>query len=247
MDSTPIPEKPVAEVWRPDWIKLPKITLWRRIARFLLRQVSRLLLFTITRVSVEGMEHFPRRGPALVVFNHLGDGDLVAMMGLMPVYLDYMAKIDLPEDMPLIAKLAKAYGVVFVHRGKPDLRALRVALDALAEGRLLGVAPEARYSLTGALEKGTDGAAFVALRSGAPVVPVALVGTENRNLYPNLKRFRRPRIRVIVGEPFHLTIGEQENRRAAIRRGTEEIMCALARLLPPSYRGVYAYCVDPED
>ncbi len=237
-----LPPKPVVEIWQPEKVKLPQINLGRRLARGLLRGVSRGLVRGLTRTEVVGRENFPRRGPALVVFNHLGDGDVVMMLAVSPVALEFMAKIDMPKDMPLIARLAEAYGVIWVHRGRPDRRALRAALDGLAEGRVLAIAPEARYSLTGALEPATEGAAFLALRSGVPVVPVALSGTENANLYTNLKRLRRPAMRVQIGQPFYLSQREGETRRAAIRRGTEEMMCRLAGLLPPAYRGVYADC-----
>jgi 1-acyl-sn-glycerol-3-phosphate acyltransferase len=243
MTLNDIPPKPVAEIWRPDLVKLPERPLWRRFARGVFRKLARLLLRVLVRLDVTGLEHFPKEGPALVIFNHLGDGDVVALLGILPVEMDFLAKIDLTDDMPLIARLAALYGVIWVHRGRPDRRALRSGLDALADGRFLGVAPEARYSLTGALEPATEGAAFLALQSGAPVVPVALMGTENVNLYPNLKRLRRPQVRVRIGQPFHVQMQPGESRRAAIDRITDEMMCHLARLLEPAYRGVYEKCV----
>lgn len=243
MTLNDIPPKPVAEIWRPDLVKLPERPLWRRGVRGFFRKLARLLLRMLVRLEVDGLEHFPKTGPVLVVFNHLGDGDVVALLGVLPVEMDFLAKIDMSDDMPLIARLAALYGVIWVHRGRPDRRALRCGLDALADGRFLGVAPEARYSLTGALEPATEGAAFLALQSGVPVVPVALMGTENANLYPNLKRLRRPKVQVRIGQPFHAELQPGESRRDAIARITEEMMCRLARMLEPAYRGVYQKCV----
>ncbi len=237
-----VPPKPVVEIWQPEKVKLPEIDWRRSLSRGFFRGLARLLVRLLTRTEVIGRENFPLGGPALVIFNHLGDGDVVMMLAITPLPLDFMAKIDMPDDMPLIARLAEAYGVIWVHRGRPDRRALRAALDGLAAGRVVAIAPEARYSLTGALEPATEGAAFLALRAGVPVVPVALSGTENANLYPNLKRLRRPRIRVTIGAPFYLQPRPGETRRAAIRRGTDEMMCRLAGMLPPDYRGVYAGC-----
>ncbi len=237
-----MPPKPVVSVWMPEKVKLPPVPIWRKVTRIFFLWLTRFLVRVLARVDVQGLEYFPRQGPALVVFNHLGDGDVVVLLAVSPQPPDFMAKIDMPEDMPLIARLAEAYGVIWVHRGRPDRRALRAALDGLAAGRIIAIAPEARYSLTGALEPPTEGAAFLALRSGVPVVPVALSGTENANLYPVWKRLRRSRIRVRVGAPFYLVQRPDEPRRAAIRRGADEMMCAISRLLPPSYRGVYADC-----
>jgi len=124
-----------------------------------------------------------------------------------------------------------------VHRGQPDRKALRAAMDALAEGRMVTLAPEGRQSLIGALEDGNPGAAFLALKSGAQVVPVALTGTENSNVYGHLKRWRRAPVTLRVGKPFF--IEQQSDRQKALQEGTRQIMEALAALLPEAYRGSY--------
>ena len=121
----------------------------------------------------------------------------------MPAALDTLGKIEL-YDFPLLGKLMDWYGIIWLHRGQPDRRAIRAALDGLAEGRIIVIAPEGRYSLTGELEEATDGAAFLALKANVPVVPVALIGTENVNVYGHLHRLRRPRVKLRVGQPFIL-------------------------------------------
>jgi 1-acyl-sn-glycerol-3-phosphate acyltransferase len=140
-------------------------------------------------------------------------------------------------DHWLVGPLFRAYGVIWVHRGQPDRKAIRAALDALEQGRMVVLAPEGRQSITGELEEGTDGATFLALKSGAPIVPVAITGTDNENIYSNFKRWRRPRVTLSVGEPFF--IREQPDRQMTIRAGTRQIMESLARLLPESYQGIY--------
>ncbi|HET9914215.1 MAG TPA: hypothetical protein VFQ13_20135, partial [Anaerolineales bacterium] len=87
------------------------------------------------------------------------------------------------------------------------------------------------------LEEGNNGAAFLALKSGVPIVPVGMTGVENGNVYGHLKRWRRAPVTLTVGKPFFLQ--EQANRQATIREGTRQIMESLARLLPESYRGKY--------
>jgi 1-acyl-sn-glycerol-3-phosphate acyltransferase len=203
-----------------------------------MRLVCRLLVFTCTRANLVGMENFPRTGPALVVTNHLGDADLVLMVACLPILGEILAKIE-AYDLPVIGALMDAYGMIWVHRGQPDRKALRLALEALQGGRFVGVAPEGRESLTGGLEPATSGAAFLALHADVPLVPVTVTGTENRRLLPNLRRLRRTPVTVRVGKPFALA--QVADRRTALREGTRLIMETLARQLPPELRGAYAY------
>ena len=101
---------------------------------------------------------------------------------------------------------------------------------------MIALAPEGRQEVDGGLEEGTDGAAFLAMKSGAVIVPVAMTGTENQNIYER-KWWQRARVTLSVGKPFFLR--EQADRQAMMREGTRQIMEALASLLPESYRGIY--------
>ncbi len=225
-------------MWRPELVALPRLTLARRFRRAFLRWFVRVLNLVALRTTVAGLENFPRRGPALVVINHLGDADVVPLLAILPPVapIEALAKIEL-YDHWLVGPFFRFYGVIWLHRGRPDRKAIRAALDGLAEGRLVGVAPEGRESLIGGLEEGSDGAAFLALKSGAPIVPLAMWGTENSNVYGHLKKLRRAPITLSVGEPFFLQ--ERADRREAIREGTRQIMETLASMLPESYRGQY--------
>ena len=102
---------------------------------------------------------------------------------------------------------------------------------------MVTIAPEGRQSVIGGLEEGTEGAAFLALRTGVPIVPVAMTGTENQSVYGYLKRWQRAPVTLAVGKPFFLP--EYPDRQQAIREGTQLIMKTLASLLPESYRGKY--------
>ena len=236
------PPKPIAEVWRPALVRLPKLTparhTFRHLARGLLKFVSWLLL----RVEVQGMENFPAHGPALVVINHLGDADTAALISSLPYAPDALGKIEL-YDLPILGKLIDIYGVIWLHRGRPDKRALRAALDGLAEGRVIVIAPEGRYTLTGALEEGSEGAAFLAYKANVPVIPIVFTGTENENVYGHLRRLWRARVTLKVGKMFRLA--GQDKGREKMREGTRQIMEALASLLPDEYRGAYPAPVIP--
>jgi 1-acyl-sn-glycerol-3-phosphate acyltransferase len=237
-DQPSLPPKPVAEVWRPELVGLPRLTLARRIFRVFARGLTRLLTFLLLDVRTSGLENFPKRGPALVVFNHLGDADAVLMLAALPFRspAEGIGKIEL-YDHWLVGPAFRAYGIIWVHRGQPDRKAVRAALEALAQGRFVFLAPEGRQSLIGGLEEGNDGAAFLALKSGVPIVPVALTGVENSSVYSHLKRWRRAPVTLSVGRPFFLQ--EQASRQETLHAGTRQIMETLASLLPEAYRGKY--------
>jgi 1-acyl-sn-glycerol-3-phosphate acyltransferase len=244
MDIRQVPPKPITDIWRPELVRLPKLTWSRRAFRLFIRLISKLLTWLLLRVEVQGIENFPRSGPAIVVTNHLGDTDSVVLLSSLP-YVDAVAlgKIEL-YDVPIIGKILDLYGIIWLHRGQPDKRAIRAALDGLAKGRIIVIAPEGRYSLTGSLEEGTDGAAFLAYKANVPIVAMALTGTENANVYGHLRGLRRPRVTLKVGERFKLS--GQAKGHEKIREGTRQIMEAIASLLPVEYRGPYSSSIPPK-
>jgi len=235
------PPKPVSEVWRPELTRLPRLHLARRCFRGFVRGLCRIVLTVCTKRTVEGLENFPRRGPALVVINHLGDTDAPLLLSSVPASLDALGKVEL-YDFPILGKLMDWYGVIWLHRGRSDRRAMRAALDGLAEGRLVVIAPEGRYSLIGGLEEGGQGAAFLAFKADVPIIPVVVIGTENKHVYGHLKQLQRPPVTFRVGKAFRLS--QQAKRREMMREGTRQIMEALADLLPESYRGAYRTVSD---
>ncbi len=107
----------------------------------------------------------------------------------------------------------------------------------MKEGRLIAIAPEGRESLTGSLEGGTGGAAYLALKMDVPLIPVTFTGTENKRIYTNLKHFRRTDITLTIGTAFNLK--QMPDWREAVTEGTDLIMRKLAQQLPPAYRGIY--------
>jgi 1-acyl-sn-glycerol-3-phosphate acyltransferase len=129
---------------------------------------------------------------------------------------------------------------VWLNRFEADFSALREILARMQKGGLMVIAPEGTRSKTEALQQGKMGAAFLASKSGYPVLPVALSGTEDRAVIENLKRFRRSKIRAVAGEVFTVDIPKGKGREQAMRDATDEIMCRLAAELPEKYRGVYA-------
>lgn len=195
-----------------------------------------LIALLTMKCTKKGMENYPKQGPALVIINHLGDADAVLLGASIPFPIDALGKIEL-HSHPVVGGLFRGYGVIWIHRGRPDRKALHAALEGLAEGRIIAMAPEGRESVTGALEDGNEGAAFIALKAGVPIVPVVMTGTENERIYGNMKKFRRTPVTFTVGKPFLLQ--EPVNRRTRLQDGTRQIMETLASMLPESYRGNY--------
>jgi 1-acyl-sn-glycerol-3-phosphate acyltransferase len=151
-----------------------------------------------------------------------------------------IGKIELRE-FTLLRWLGDMLGIIWVHRGQPDRRAISAALEALRKGRYVIIAPEGRESVSGALEAGTEGAAFLALEAGVPVVPVTLTGSEFRRIENNLKKLHRSQVTVTIGKPFELPMKKKDP--GALQEGTRLIMETIARQLPPAFRGVYAYVI----
>jgi 1-acyl-sn-glycerol-3-phosphate acyltransferase len=233
------PPKPIAELWRPDLVALPQLTFGRRVFRFFFRKFTKLVILVTLRARISGLENFPKRGPAIIVFNHLGDADAILLSAVLPFSpIEGLGKIEL-YDHWLVGPVFRAYGIIWVHRGQPDRKAIRAALQGLAEARMLTLAPEGRQSVTGALEEGEDGAAFLSMKSGAPIVPVAMTGLENQNIYSHLKSWKRAPASLSVGEPFFIKEHPQGDRQKMMQEGTRQIMESLASLLPEAYRGYY--------
>ncbi len=200
------PPKPTSERIRPELTRLPRDFWGRRLFRRFLQLVARIVLRVCTRIELIGLDNFPKQGPALFVANHLGDTDAVTGIAYFPRYVDALAKVEL-YDLPVVGQIGELYGVIWVHRGRPDRRALRAALEALHAGRFVAIAPEGRESTTGKLEEGVGGAAYLAVKAQVPIVPIAFTGTENWRIYGNLKKFRRTDITMTVGPAFTLDCG----------------------------------------
>jgi 1-acyl-sn-glycerol-3-phosphate acyltransferase len=230
------PAKPVSEKVRPEITRLPRLTSSRRLFRNFLRWFLLLLVKLCLRIQVIGLENIPEDGPVITVSNHLGDFDAIIGFAFAPRHTDAFVKSEL-YDIPILGKVLDAYGVIWLHRGQPDRRAIRAALQGLREGRIITIAPEGRESLTGALEEGTNGAAYLAWKANVPIQPATVTSTENKRIIKNLSRLRRTDVTLTVGPIFY--INHYPDRRTTINQGTLQIMETLAAQLPPQYRGVY--------
>jgi len=195
------------------------------------------LVALLCRVDDAEIAKVPAVGPLILVTNHVGFLEIPVLHSrLRPRRVVGLAKAESWRN-PLLGWLFDLWGAIPVKRGEPDLAALRKCLDFLRDGGILVVAPEGTRSRHGCLQRGHSGVVTLALRSGAPILPLAFCGGEA--LKRNAKRFRRTPFHIMVGEPFHLSV-EGRVTQAVRQDLTDNIMYKLAALLPPAYRGQYA-------
>lgn len=202
-----------------------------------IRAVIGLLLKVLARVDVEGLGNIPKRGPYLLVTNHLHWLDSPLMMTILPHRANVFAA-DKWAGHWLIGPLMKSVNAIFVNRGEVDRKALRAALAILSAGGMLGMAPEGTRSKTGGLQHGRSGAAYLAYHARAPLLPVVCSGQER--VVSSLFRLRRARVRVVIGRPFDPPAIQTKVTMAQLDAFTQDIMYRLAAMLPPEYRGEYA-------
>ena len=198
--------------------------------------IVRWLFSLLTHWELVGRENLPLQGPYMLVTNHLSafDPPLVgAVLGNPNVTVFAAAK----HSTGLFGWILRQAGAIFVHRGEVDRAALRQALQVLESGGILGVAPEGTRSLTKTMQRGKTGAAYLALRTGVPLIPVGVIGTDK--LVNDLKHLRRGHLRVVIGQPFTLPVPEKRTPEV-LQELTDLIMVRIAELLPDEYRGVYS-------
>ena len=189
------------------------------------------------QLEVIGLEHLPKSGGWMLASNHVSSTDPPILTGiLLPRWVRYMAKVELFQA-PVFGELFALSGTFPVRRFERDLGALREAGELLAAGAIVGMFPEGHRSDTGGLIEAHPGTALIALRSNAPVVPVAITGSEAFHKGP-WAALRRPKVRVVFGRPFQFN-HEGRTRRADVEAASERIMREIAARLPARYRGVY--------
>lgn len=205
---------------------------WYRVARGIIG----ILLRILARLQVEGREHIPEKGPFLLVSNHLHWLDPPLLAAAFP-HRPYVFAAEKWEKHWFLGPFLGSLEAIFVQRGEVDRKALRQALAVLKGGGVLGLAPEGTRSKTGALQRGRSGAAYMAYRTGVPLLPVVATGQEK--VFPSLLRLRRATVRVVYGPTFEPPPVEGKASAREVHAFSQEIMYRLAVLLPPEYRGVY--------
>ena len=205
----------------------------------LIRAIARVVLGIIARIEIIGSLDFQNSG-FIIAGNHVGR--LEAFLVMLLANRDDIILI-LAEKYKQYAfwrYVARKVDAIWINRFEADFAALRVVLKRLEQGEVMAVAPEGTRSPTEALLPGRPGAVYLAAKSGLPLIPIGVTGTEDRVVKYRLKRLQRLDITARVGQPYHLPPMPRAGRDEWLQAQTDELMCRIAALLPPSHRGVYA-------
>ncbi len=199
----------------------------------LLWYLVRGLLHLLFGYRVEGAERVPKEGPVILAANHLSILDPLVIGAGIRRPVSFIARSELFR-LPVVGWLIPRLYAIPVERGAGDLAAIRGAIRVLEKGQVFGIFPEGTRSRTGRLRPFKTGVAAIALRTGSPVVPVAIIGADKA--WPvgrKLFRLRRP-IRVVFGEPIPVPRKKRFAQEELLAL-TQEIEARVRTLLPPEY------------
>ena len=204
-----------------------------------MRRGTRLAFAVLSRLRIEGRENLPASGPLIVVANHFHFVDPVAIICVTPWPLDFLAGLQMVNAPPAVTFLPKMWGVYSVRRGAASRDAMRAAMAVLAQKGVLGVMPEGG-NWASVLRPARPGAAYLAVQTGAPLLPIGLDGL--LDLFPSLRQGCRATVTVRIGRPFgpFQAAGHGRERRQQLDEIGHEIMRRIADLIPPERRGVYS-------
>jgi 1-acyl-sn-glycerol-3-phosphate acyltransferase len=209
------------------------MTATLQITNWVLRRVFQALC----RIDAEELNQVPRNGPLILVANHINFLEVpVVMSHLNNPNITGLAKRETWQN-PLFTFLFNQWRAIPIDRGVVDRQAIRLSLEALAQGKILAVAPEGTRSKTGSLLKAKSGVVALAQLSQAPLMPI--VSFSHENFWQNCMRLRRTDFHIRVGQTFRIRFPAGAPDKEARQAIADEIMYRLAELLPPRYRGVY--------
>jgi 1-acyl-sn-glycerol-3-phosphate acyltransferase len=214
--------------------KLPVLT---RIAA----AIARFALSAMARVRIEKDGELPTSGPLIVVSNHMSNADPPLVAGWLTPMLGRQMNILAKESLFVgpIGAVLRRLGATPVRSGGSDIEAYRVARGILDRGEVLTIFPEGTRSADGVISDTKPGVAMLATRSGVPVLPVGVSGTDRfLGRRQKLPRFGT-RITVRIGRPFTVALDPALPRRAAMEAATDEIMRRVAALVDERHRGRY--------
>jgi len=213
----------------------------RRLVRGLLTFSLDIARRILTRWEVSGRENLPQKGPLLIVGNHFNFMDSVAPIHITHWPLEFIGDFEMPNAPSVMKIFPKAWQTLKIEQGTPNFEALLASEAVLAQDGVLVIYPEGHVH-SGPLRRALPGAAFMALRTGVPILPMGTISDNNWKLFETIKEEkRRLRITMKIGEVFGPLKAENPNRpsREEIKAAGDLIMQKIAALLPKEYRGAY--------
>ena len=211
----------------------------RRFVRGMLRGVSHVLFDLLTDLEIVGRENIPESGPLLVAVNHFSFVDPALIVRVTPWPIEVIGGFHTPNAPFWGVWILKLWGYFPVHRGTGSWAALRAAEAVLAQDGVLGIAPEGGAWAT-VLRPPRPGTAFLAVRTGARILPMGIDGATD--IFSSLRKGRRAHVTARIGEPFgpFRASGRGRKRRQRLDEIGHEIMQHIAELIPPERRGYYS-------
>lgn len=207
----------------------------RRFLRFLIKYIGTTLIAKLDRV--DGLENVPSKGSGIFLINHIAFIDPIIVMHTLPRNIIPLAKTEV-YTYPFVGIFPKLWGVVPVKRYEMDRKALKQIMAILNAGEMILVAPEGTRHHE--LQEGRVGVAYLASRTGSPVIPVAIEGSVGFPAFRTSKRWREPGVHIQFGKPFYYKKDLSRARNKDLRLMTDEAMYILAAMLPEYRRGVYS-------
>jgi 1-acyl-sn-glycerol-3-phosphate acyltransferase len=209
----------------------------RRALRWVINNLGWTMMARIDKARIAGLEYLPASGPAILMINHIAFIDPIVVLGNLPRNIVPMAKAEVYR-IPVLGIFPWLWDVIPVHREELDRRALERALQVLAAGQVILIAPEATRHP--ALTQAREGVAYLGYKSGAPIIPVAV---ENTPGYPTLMgpwNARKPGAYFRLGRPMWFKPVTGRLPRQRLRLMTDEVLYQLAAMLPEPRRGYYS-------
>ncbi len=204
------------------------------------RGIITLIIKLTCKVTLVGLENIPAEGGGIIAANHIGRLDAVLVYAFVPRKDILLTPAEKYSRIAVFRWGAKSLNAIFLDRFTTDFTTIRAILKRLKQGDLMVVAPEGTRSKNESLIEGQPGTAYFAMKTGVPIIPVGLSGTEDRLIMEAIRKLRRSEVAIRIGRPFHLRPLENQDRDEYLKESTDEIMCQIAALLPDKYHGVYA-------
>lgn len=213
-----------------------------RFKRGVLKVGIGLLTHLMSRFTILGKENVPEEGPLIVVTNHFHFIDAAILILASPWPLEFLADFEMPNVPPWLKFFPDFYGTYDVAQGTPNLEALRASEAVLAQNGVLGIFPEGRVHQP-PLKEALPGAAYLALRTRAPILPVGIYSDNHWDVAGTLRQSgRRLRAFCKFGPVFELEPTENPRRpsRSEIAEAGDQIITAIAAELPREMRGDFS-------
>jgi len=205
----------------------------RVVVRGLLRQLIRGMFPLLTKRSITGLERIPKRGPLILIGNHTGAMEVVLMGTYSPRAVEFMGAVEIPWN-GWMGRVIDAYGLIPVYRGYTSKETMKMGVDILRQGGVLGLFPEGGFWEPGR-QKAQTGAAWLSYLTGAPVLPIGFGDT--RGKMAEIFRLKRPVLEMNVGELLPaVRLDGSLSKKEALQRAADELMQAVWALVPEDER-----------